>query len=162
MLPSLYEHGIHNISFITGTYWGRQSDTHTDNVFLSSRPHFFLPSPTVLSIQLFPDDQSGNRSLGLFFSFFCFVSLLFFNYGATQDWKTSRHKASLKCEFKVGKDEAFTRLMQLILLVNYILKMCTQSLISLLLWRVTSEKLYFSSGFPSDKGAWKASHITYQ
>lgn len=49
----------------------------------------------------------------------------FFNDGAIQDQKTSHHKTSLKCEFKVGKDEAFTRLMQLILLVNYSLKICT-------------------------------------
>jgi len=86
----------------------------------------------------------------------------FLNCGAIQDQKTSHHKTSLKCEFKVGKDEAFTRLMQLILLINYSLKICTWSLISLLLWRVTSEKRFFSCGFPREKGAWKASPVTYQ
>lgn len=75
--------------------------------------------------------------------------LFFFKYGAIQDQKTSHHKISLKCEFKVGKDEAFTRLMQLILLINYRLKIHTQRLISLRLWRVRSEKLFFASGFPS-------------
>lgn len=85
----------------------------------------------------------------------------FLKYGVIQDQKTSHHKISLKCEFKVGKDEAFTRLMQLILLINYRLKIHTQRLISLLLWRVRSEKLFFSSGVPSDKVAWKAPSLYY-
>lgn len=51
--------------------------------------------------------------------------------------------------------------MQLILLINYRLKMHTQRLMSLLLWRVRSEKLFFSSGFPSDKVAWKAPSMYY-
>lgn len=51
--------------------------------------------------------------------------------------------------------------MQLILLINYRLKIHTERLISLLLWRVRSEKLFFSSGSPSDKVAGKVPSLYY-